>query len=276
MSENNPDLSALAGPLRMQLALARFPATVPPLDERFLQWMAALLDVPQGTEQAKGGTSPAFGVSFSADHDRISWWARTGSPSDAPAEAESGGVWIAADNEFEDEGWFATGEMPLTAALDAGAIDLHQPSRLALEQWADSSGCRLGSVAWCTNPAHPYATVSFELPGDDTVDQMMIGLDLFDALGVDGPPHAALAPMLNAPGPLRVVVSLVPDGLRAAGFSASDLGQERLVQLLAADPPSVTETGGTLGVLGVDDPEEVAALSTNAGLQVVLHTLIQD
>jgi hypothetical protein len=61
---------------------------------------------------------------------------------------------------------------------------------------------------------------------------------------------------------------------RAAG-SAAELDQEQLVRLLAAtDESTVARYGETLGVLGVDSPDETSAVNTSDGLHVLLRARI--
>lgn len=260
MNEPTRHENSLAAPLRMQLALPRF-GIAPPLDERFLTWMAARVELEP---------RPLLGVSFDAAHERIAWFSESGPPVVGPAGATGRGAWIGADGTAEDEGSFATGAIDVVAAFEAAPVDLHGPSQDAVERWGRDTGASVARLEYCTS-GRPHVSLSLEPPSDDTVDQAMAGLDLFRALGVEGPPPTVLAPLLNANGALRAVVALVANGVRAAGFSAA-LDQERVVQLLVAtDGTTVTPCAETLGVLGVDTPAEMSALNTSAGTRVLLH-----
>lgn len=240
----------------------------PPLDARFLRWLGARLPSTEALDAC------ALAVSFSADHESLTWRAATGVP-EGVAGARHGGTWTGADTDFEDEGWWATGELGVSDALGATNSDLHSSSCRAVETWAAEVALGVRAIAVCTTDPHLYATLWFELPGDDTVDQMMVGLDLFDGLGLDGPPAEALGPLLRAPGPVVAEVSLSPHGVRAVGLGTCHLTSDLLVEVLAVVHPGwVTSCGETLGVLGADEPTAASVQAVSSGARVVVHVAL--
>jgi hypothetical protein len=267
---NDPNLAIAAAALRMQLGLVRFAAAAPPRDERFVEWMATVLD-----RDASGGVEPRLGVDFDTHHERLTWWAATADVEPALDAVDAGGPWIAADGDFDDIGWWSSGTIAVDEVLASAGFVPHPPSAATIGAWAADHDSAVAHATCSTNAEHPFVTLALVLPGDDQVDQMMIGYDLFDALGLDGPPDASLAPMLNSEAPLTVEVSVVPGGIRSVGFRTRGLGDERFVQLLVAvDPSTVSPVGETLGVLGVDAPFDVSTRATTKGLRVVVHAAL--